>query len=93
MQVLQEIGYDRQKPYIEVWNKMDLLNPEEAVIINDKLMQETEYQKIGISATKGTNVETLLNALYDTSIDVFGKETQTLKFHFSEHNKRSEWLF
>jgi len=34
MNVLTDIGYDSKKPYFEVWNKIDALEPSEADVIN-----------------------------------------------------------
>ncbi len=95
--VLKEIiGFELQNPgscrYIEVLNKIDLLNPEEAEKVIQKEREGTTFPVVAISATKGTNVEKLKEILITTVNQSTGKRVRVLGISYENSDKKLRWL-
>lgn len=90
-QVLKEINYPQEmfmKRYIEVWNKIDLVEDE----IDLKAISESPYPIIPISAKFGINCEKLLETIDKMGLSVMGKTKIKLKFPLEQFTDRTNWL-
>lgn len=89
--VLADINYPQEryfKRYIEVWNKVDLVENE----IDVKSIEESPYPIVPISAKHGINCEKLLEVIDTMAITVMGKSKKKLRFVLTEFTERTNWL-
>lgn len=86
--ILSTLGVTEMAPMIEVWNKIDKLDPDER---EAKLTHADRDENIfAISAVNGQGIDVLLDAISDKLEDKTTIETFTLAY--SEGRKRA-WLF
>ncbi|MCP5037351.1 MAG: GTPase HflX [Rhodobacteraceae bacterium] len=86
--ILDDLGVDRDTPRIEVWNKIDLLDPEAR---NARLVEaERREDAFAISAVTGEGMDDLVAALGNALGEP--QSTVTLLLPFSEGRNRA-WLF
>jgi GTP-binding protein HflX len=91
-QVLKDLDYPAEKlmkRYLEVWNKIDLLDTPDSLV---PAIAESPYPIVPISAKFGINCDTLLMKIDELSLKVLGKQKVTLKFPLSEYNDRIKWM-
>ncbi len=86
--ILDQLGVADDAPMIEVWNKLDLLPPEEQDAIQEKAARKDD--KFAVSAITGQGMEDLLDAISATLTDP--KTERDLLIPFSDGRKRA-WLF
>ncbi len=86
--ILDDLGVDKDTPRIEVWNKIDLLDPEAR---NARLVEaERREDAFAISAVTGEGMDDLVAALGNALGEP--QSTVTLLLPFSEGRNRA-WLF
>ena len=96
LKVLKEIGIAEtllNNGYVEVWNKIDLCSDqklEEEILPS---LDSSEYPIVAMSALNDPNRDELNNVIYEKVNHIFGLKSHTLKYHYSEHDKRSQWLY
>eukprot|EP00344_Euplotes_crassus_P004456 CAMPEP_0197002798 /NCGR_PEP_ID=MMETSP1380-20130617/7223_1 /TAXON_ID=5936 /ORGANISM="Euplotes crassus, Strain CT5" /LENGTH=90 /DNA_ID=CAMNT_0042421087 /DNA_START=340 /DNA_END=609 /DNA_ORIENTATION=+ len=78
--------------YIEVWNKLDLLSDEQIENEIFPKLENTEYPIIPMSALNDPNRDELIGNLTEKINQIYGLRKYQLEYHFSEHDKRREWL-
>ena len=86
--ILADLGIDENRPQIEVWNKIDLL-PDDA---RDGALSRAQREDdvFAISATEGTGLSDLLDAI---ALRLQGvRSEETLHLDFADGRKRA-WLF
>ena len=89
--VLKEINYPIErlkKRYIEVWNKIDLMENE----FNLKEIEEAPYSIVPISAKYGLNCSKLLETIDKLGLVVMGKNIVKLAFPIKEFTERMNWI-
>ena len=89
--VLSDINYPQEKflkRYIEVWNKVDLIEGEFSFADIDI----SPYPIVPISAKYGINCEMLLEAIDKMGLSVLGKTKIKLKFPLEQFTDRTNWL-
>ncbi len=86
--ILTSLGVDDERPRLEVWNKIDLLNADEREAAFKRADRDPSI--FAISAVTGEGVEPLLAEIATKLQGVRHEETLTLGF--AEGNKRA-WLF
>ncbi|WP_170383098.1 GTPase HflX [Ruegeria atlantica] len=86
--ILTSLGVDDERPRLEVWNKIDLLNADEREAAFKRADRDSSI--FAISAVTGEGVEPLLAEIATQLQGVRHEETLTLGF--AEGNKRA-WLF
>ncbi|NOD63165.1 MULTISPECIES: GTPase HflX [unclassified Ruegeria] len=86
--ILTSLGVDEERPRLEVWNKIDLLNPED----KDAALARAERDPtiFSISAVTGEGVDPLLAEI--ATLLQGARHEVVLKLSFAEGNKRA-WLF
>ncbi|NOD87564.1 MULTISPECIES: GTPase HflX [unclassified Ruegeria] len=86
--ILTSLGVDEERPQLEVWNKIDLLNPED----KDAALARAERDPtiFSISAVTGEGVDPLLAEI--ATLLQGARHEVVLKLSFAEGNKRA-WLF
>ena len=92
LKVLNDLGFEKSfytQKMIEVWNKIDLLEEP----LNYDEIQKSDYPIIPISATHGTNIETLLETITHQIKLLQGKKLYTLNHSSHQHGERLRWLF
>jgi len=93
--VLEEIGIDKsllENGYVEVWNKLDLCSDE---FIEQEILPNLSNQRypiIPMSALNDPNRDEFTEALHSKINEIYDLKEHTLKYHYSEHSKRAEWL-
>ena len=90
LRVLSEIGIaeDHLKDrYLEVWNKIDLVEDREALVVEDN-----DYPVIMMSCKTGENRNEFLDLVADLSTDRMGKKMYRIEYPGVEHNRRISWL-
>ncbi|WP_298847927.1 GTPase HflX [uncultured Ruegeria sp.] len=86
--ILTSLGLDEERPSIEVWNKIDLLNADEREATLARA--ERDPAIFAISAVTGEGIDPLLS---ETATHLQGARHEVvLDLSFSEGNKRA-WLF
>lgn len=86
--ILSTLGIDTERPRLEVWNKIDLLDAEEGDAIRARA--ERDPAVFGISAVTGEGLDTLLETIAE---QIQGARHVTeMVLGFSEGKKRA-WLF
>ena len=86
--ILASLGVDEDRPRIEVWNKLDQLDPEEAEARRQRAARED-----GIHAISALTGEGLDGLLADIAVTLQGVRHQdVLKLAFSQGKQRA-WLF
>ena len=86
--ILASLGVDEQRPQIEVWNKLDQLNDEEAEACRQRAARMDELH--AISALSGEGLAPLLG---DIAIKLQGvRREEVLSLAFSQGRQRA-WLF
>jgi 50S ribosomal subunit-associated GTPase HflX len=73
--------------YLEVWNKIDLVEDREALVVEDN-----GYPVIMMSCKTGENRNEFLDLVADLSTDRMGKKMYRIEYPGVEHNKRISWL-
>eukprot|EP01022_Parablepharisma_sp_SALTPOND_P014763 TRINITY_DN2040_c0_g1_i1.p3 TRINITY_DN2040_c0_g1~~TRINITY_DN2040_c0_g1_i1.p3 ORF type:complete len:319 (+),score=32.45 TRINITY_DN2040_c0_g1_i1:5175-6131(+) len=96
LKVLKEVmGVDVSKggvKYVEVLNKIDLLDKEKVAETLQKEIEGKEYPVIGISAMKGNGIEELNEVLTNIVNELTGTKVRTLRISYAESGKRLKWL-
>ncbi|CAI2361074.1 unnamed protein product [Moneuplotes crassus] len=95
LRILEEIGTSPKlmnEGYIEVWNKLDLLSDEQIENEIFPKLENTEYPIIPMSALNDPNRDELIGNLTEKINQIYGLRKYQLEYHFSEHDKRREWL-
>jgi GTP-binding protein HflX len=88
MAILQSLGVAEEAPLIEIWNKIDLLSPEDH---NAMVTQAGRTDDLfAVSAVTGEGMDTLLAAIPDKLKDP--RATSEITLSFAEGRKRA-WLF
>ncbi|WP_281994546.1 GTPase HflX [Ruegeria faecimaris] len=86
--ILTSLGIDDTRPRIEVWNKIDLLSPDE----REAAMARAERDQ-GIFAISAVTGEGIAPLLAEIAVTLQGVRSEaTLELGFAEGNKRA-WLF
>lgn len=86
--ILSTLGIDTERPRLEVWNKIDLLDAEEGDAIRARA--ERDPAVFGISAVTGEGLDALLETIAE---QIQGARHVTeMVLGFSEGKKRA-WLF
>ncbi|WP_170328865.1 GTPase HflX [Ruegeria arenilitoris] len=86
--ILTSLGVDEERPRLEVWNKIDLLNGDEREAAFKRADRDPSI--FAISAVTGEGVEPLLAEI---AAKLQGaRHQETLSLDFAEGNKRA-WLF
>lgn len=86
--ILASLGVDEERPRIEVWNKLDQLEPEEAEARRQRAERED-----GIHAISALTGEGLDGLLEDIAVHLQGARLlEDLELSFSEGKQRA-WLF
>ncbi len=79
--------------YLEVWNKVDLIQDEEAFQAKlEKDASEVDYPIVLLSATSGYNKKVFLDELSEMISRLLGKKFVKLAYPAWEHDKRVKWL-
>ncbi|WP_270730463.1 GTPase HflX [Shimia sp. Alg240-R146] len=86
--ILESLGMDEKTPQIEVWNKIDLLEPERREAVLAKADRADDV--LAVSAVTGDGLEALFQAIA-VSLEA-EKSRETLNLSFSEGKQRA-WLF
>ena len=89
--VLSDINYPKEKflkRYIEVWNKIDLIENEFSLADIEK----SPFPIVPISAKYGINCDKLLEVIDKMGISVLGKTKMILKFPLEQFTERTNWL-
>jgi GTP-binding protein HflX len=86
--ILTSLGVDRDRPKIEVWNKLDLLEPEKRAAVQARADRNDHVH--AISALTGDGMTPLLTAISAALQDV--RHETLLHLDFSD-GKRRAWLF
>ncbi len=89
MTILDDLGVTPEsKPFIEVWNKIDMLSADELAKITTIADRSPEI--VATSATSGAGIDTLLEAI-DTTLQE-PKTREKIKLAFFEGRRRA-WLY
>ncbi len=89
MNILDDLGVTKEsKPFVEVWNKIDMLSGE--ALTNVQTVADRSPEIVATSATKGTGIDTLLRTI-DAALQE-PKTTEKIKLAFSEGRRRA-WLY
>jgi GTP-binding protein HflX len=86
--ILETLGVDENRPQFQVWNKLDLLSPDDAAAM--KLRAERDDSVLAISALSGEGLDDLLSLIAETLQD--RRVDQDLLLPYSDGRKRA-WLF
>lgn len=86
--IMEALGVSDQTPIFEVWNKTDLLQPEDATALQRRAEREPEI--FTMSALTGEGVNPLMQAVTDALDDERMDETVALDF---ADGRRRAWLF
>lgn len=87
--ILDDLGVTPEnKPFIEVWNKTDMLSADELAKV--RTIADRTPGIVAISATAGTGIDTLLQAV-DTALQE-PKTREKVRLAFSEGRRRA-WLY
>ncbi|TNV74652.1 hypothetical protein FGO68_gene7971 [Halteria grandinella] len=98
IKVLKEIGVPDEvfeNKYLEVWNKIDLLEDSGELLQSVKQdMEATQqsYPVIMMSCKNGTNKEQFLGQIQNLTAELMGKETVELEYEYHMHSKVTKWL-
>lgn len=87
-QILTDLGVGESAPLIEVWNKIDLLSPDERDAVVKKADRTDDL--FALSAVTGEGLEPLLDAIADATKDQ--RRSEVISLAFSD-GKRRAWLF
>ncbi|CDW87062.1 gtp-binding protein [Stylonychia lemnae] len=99
LKVLKEIGVSDDtlsSKYVEVWNKIDLIQGGEDIM--DKMKAEQamvapQYPVIMMSCLEGLNKDLLMSELQEMSSKLMGKKLTKITYKYSDHDKIQKWLF
>ncbi|MGR3637337.1 MAG: GTPase HflX [Shimia sp.] len=86
--ILESLGMDEKTPQIEVWNKIDLLEPERREAVLAKADRADDV--LAVSAVTGDGLQALFQAIA-ANLEA-EKSRETLNLSFSEGKQRA-WLF
>lgn len=86
--ILEQLGMAEDAPMLEVWNKLDLLEPDDQDAMVEKAARHDD--KFAISSTTGQGLEELLEAISANLADP--KTTRELLIPYADGRKRA-WLF
>ena len=92
LRVLEEIGVDVTSRYMEVWNKIDLVEDRESVEL-DLLIQQEEHPALLMSCLTHEGHREFMSELGDMTTASMGKQYFTLSYDCAQHNKRIGWLY
>ncbi|WP_370286298.1 GTPase HflX [Pseudooceanicola nanhaiensis] len=86
--ILQDLGLDEEVPVLEIWNKIDLVDPEKRAVLEGRA--EREEDTLAISAVTGEGLDRLL-ALITDRLSGMRFEAE-LDLGFADGRKRA-WLY
>ena len=86
--IMADLGVDKDVPVLEVWNKLDLLDPDAMETATNKV--ERDEALFMTSALTGAGMDALLAAV--STLLRAGSTTEVLDLQFSEGKSRA-WLF
>ncbi|WP_390914588.1 GTPase HflX [Pseudosulfitobacter sp. SM2401] len=86
--IMTVLGVERERPTFEIWNKVDVLEPEAAAAVQARADRDETI--FATSAVKGTGLDVMMEAV---AVALQGSLfTEDLTLPFSEGRKRA-WLF
>ncbi|MCE8535902.1 GTPase HflX [Ruegeria pomeroyi] len=86
--ILASLGVDEGRPKFEVWNKIDLLDPDKRAALRERTARDASL--FAVSAVTGEGLEPLLSAIARALAETRSEEVLTLGF---AEGKRRAWLF
>ena len=86
--ILASLGVDEGRPKFEVWNKVDLLDPDKRAALRERTARDASL--FSVSAVTGEGLEPLLSAIARALAETRSEEVLTLGF---AEGKRRAWLF
>ncbi|MCE8518872.1 GTPase HflX [Ruegeria pomeroyi] len=86
--ILASLGVDEGRPKFEVWNKVDLLDPDKRAALRERTARDASL--FAVSAVTGEGLEPLLSAIAEALAETRSEEVLTLGF---AEGKRRAWLF
>ena len=98
LKVLREIGVPEEsftKKYVEVWNKIDLLENQDELVetLKQEMAQsQQQYPVVMMSCTRGTNKDLFLTELESLSAQNMGRKLMSIKYPYHKHDKIQKWL-
>ena len=87
-EILESLGVGAEVPVLEVWNKIDLLSPDDRDAAEARATREEGL--FAVSALDGAGLPALLTAIAELLQDARARENLVLGYH--EGRKRA-WLF
>lgn len=84
-----------EKKYLEVWNKMDLLEDQEKFleqVKQDYANSPPKYPIVMMSCINGTNKDLFMKEVEKLTNEIMGKRPILLKYKYSQHDKVMRWL-
>ena len=92
LRVLEEIGVDITSRYMEVWNKIDLVEDRE-LVEQDLMIRQEEHPAILMSCLTKEGHKEFVSTVGDMTTTSMGKQFFTLSYDCAEHNQRIGWLY
>ncbi|MCE8520120.1 GTPase HflX [Ruegeria pomeroyi] len=86
--ILASLGVDEGRPKFEVWNKVDLLDPDKRAALRERTARDASL--FAVSAVTGEGLEPLLSAIAQALAETRSEAVLTLGF---ADGKRRAWLF
>ncbi|MCE8511690.1 GTPase HflX [Ruegeria pomeroyi] len=86
--ILASLGVDEGRPKFEVWNKVDLLDPDRRAALRERTARDASL--FAVSAVTGEGLEPLLSAIAEALAETRSEAVLTLGF---ADGKRRAWLF
>jgi len=86
--ILTSLGVDESRPHVSVWNKLDLLDPDQRDAVQARADRDPDV--FAVSALTGAGVDDLLAAVAEKLQGV--KHISELSLSFADGRKRA-WLF
>ncbi|MCE8554755.1 GTPase HflX [Ruegeria pomeroyi] len=86
--ILASLGVDEGRPKFEVWNKVDLLDPDKRAALRERTARDASL--FAVSAVTGEGLEPLLSAIAEALAETRSEAVLTLGF---ADGKRRAWLF
>jgi len=86
--ILASLGVDEGRPKFEVWNKVDLLDPDKRAALRERTARDPSL--FAVSAVTGEGLESLLTAIAEALAETRSEAVLTLGF---ADGKRRAWLF
>lgn len=97
LKVMKEVGVSPELlsdggRYLEVWNKVDLIDRDELAHLFESQAQHADYPIVLLSATEGYNRQVFIEELADLVACSLGKQLVELRYPAWEHHTRVGWL-